>query len=640
MKYKLNVREEIFGATILNLLSGERKYLDKKEYSEKFTNNGKFIYEGKIYNMDEIRFTKLKSKFKLKAFSFADVVFIEVTRACNLRCIHCLNNSGIALKNQLTKEKWIKIIRELSDAGVQEIRFTGGEPLVFPGIEELINEASNLGIYVSIGTNGILIDKEKATILKKAGLKKAVISLDGTEKSHDAIRGKGTYVKTWNAINLLKKENISLKVNSVIMKSNIDDVIELAKIANKTKTPIFIRRFIESGRGNNLKNNVLSAKDYEYVRKKLQSELSVAPYIRGHYIRIANKKNNEQHIIPFKIHGECKAGQKSFVITSNGDIHFCGFLASQDYPSIANVKEIDNFSEFWYKLQKQDKLKKLKDNLNRYNSQWEIQKTNCLAYVQHMLNVEQNLLKQKNLKIIISKYNKYIGQIEKLKNESIIPVEVREIEELLKTRNIKNFNINSIVYFVCCNSPLITEVLDLLKNINLTIINKFYLINKPTKIEIQKKLKENNVCVPKQYNLSQLNKKLFPIICKENRHQGKKIKFYNISELNEYLKKHNSQDYYFEELLQPDIEGNYIEFKIYYIYGKIFSSYKINYKEMEKLCRKISKSLYKIEVFSVDIIKKLNNYYVIDVNDSVGFYKNDDARKYFLESYLVRRNEK
>ena len=61
---------------------------------------------------------------------------------------------------------------------------------------------------------------------------------------------------------------------------------------------------------------------------------------------------------------------------------------------------------------------------------------------------------------------------------------------------------------------------------------------------------------------------------------------------------------------------------------------------MEKLCRKISKSLYKIEVFSVDIIKKLNNYYVIDVNDSVGFYKNDDARKCFLESYLVRRNEK
>ena len=162
-------------------------------------------------------------------FTFSDVVFIEVTRECNLRCKHCLNNSGSKMKNELNKEEIENLIRNLSKAGVSEIRFTGGEPLLNENIYDYIKLCTKLGLSTSIGTNGTLIDDVVITKLKEAGLKRSVVSLDGTEKIHDFIRGKGNFNKAFYGINLLKDNGIDVRVNSVIMKNNIEDVIELAK---------------------------------------------------------------------------------------------------------------------------------------------------------------------------------------------------------------------------------------------------------------------------------------------------------------------------------------------------------------------------------------------------------------------------
>ena len=70
-----------------------------------------------------IKFTRLTKKVE-NMFSFFDIVYLELTRACNLKCIHCLNNSGIKQKDELTKEDLLKLIKNFSSHGVQEIRFT------------------------------------------------------------------------------------------------------------------------------------------------------------------------------------------------------------------------------------------------------------------------------------------------------------------------------------------------------------------------------------------------------------------------------------------------------------------------------------------------------------------------------------
>ena len=88
---------------------------------------------------------------------------------------------------------------------MQEIRFTGGEPLVHKRIYDFIALAHQLGLYTSIGTNGTLATKEVSEKLKVAGLDKAVVSIDGTERAHDDIRSGGNYKKTIARIKNLEK---------------------------------------------------------------------------------------------------------------------------------------------------------------------------------------------------------------------------------------------------------------------------------------------------------------------------------------------------------------------------------------------------------------------------------------------------
>lgn len=393
MNYNINIRQECFGATICNLLTGKREYVTKEELKD-ILEKDKFPEDSITNTIKEkhnIKFVPLQNKNENNNhFSFADIAYIELTRACNLKCKHCLNNSGIAMKNQFTLEELTNLICKLSKAGIQEIRFTGGEPLVFKNIVNLIKLANDNGIYTSIGTNGTLITKQVAKDLKQAGLKKAVVSIDGTETMHDYIRGVGNYQKTIEGIQNLKDNQIEVRVNAVVMHTNLEDIITLAKQMHKNEVSLFIRRFIESGRGANLENNTLTKNEYDYLRDKLSNELENGKYVNGHYLR------NDEGILhriqlPFNFIKGCKAGQRAIVIMPDGQLHLCGFLAAQGFPSIGNSRDIEDWIQYWNKIHSKDYLSTLRENLDTYNNLPNVQETNCLAYVQRFLNKEESL---------------------------------------------------------------------------------------------------------------------------------------------------------------------------------------------------------------------------------------------------------
>lgn len=383
MNYDINIREETFGGTLMDVKTGKRVYITKKELKN-ILNKNIFPKDLEYLKKDNlnIKFTRLTKKIG-NMFSFFDIVYLELTRACNLKCIHCLNNSGIKQKDELTKDELLKLIKKLSSLGVQEIRFTGGEPLLFNGIYDLIRFATEEGICTSLGTNGTLITKEVAKKLKESGLKKVVVSIDGNKKTHDKIRGRKNYQKAMNGLKYLQKNGINVRVNSVIMKSNMDDVIKLAKKMSRKKITIFIRRFISSGRGKELENNMLNKKDYDYVRNKLQKELAKKTYVNGHYLR-NDEGVNPRIKLPFVIRG-CKAGQRAITILPNGDVNLCGFLAAQDFPKVGNIKELDDFLNFWITINKNDYLLNLRNNLDKYNKLLNVQETYCLAYIANYL---------------------------------------------------------------------------------------------------------------------------------------------------------------------------------------------------------------------------------------------------------------
>ena len=145
--------------------------------------------------------------------------------------------------------------------------------------------------------------------------------------------------------------------------------------------------------------------------------------------------------------------------------------------------------------------------------------------------------------------------------------------------------------------------------------------------EAEKMIRQEEKQIPKDIDYSKIKDNTYPIFCKENNHVGIIFLVYNKVTLDKFFKKFNMNKFYLEEKLD-----NTYEYKIYYVNKKVFFKDKIKIydPEINKMCEKISKIL-KLEVFSVDLIKIQDEYYVIDVNPSSAFYLSKKARLEFIK---------
>lgn len=195
---KFLLRKESFGGTLFSVKTGKRIYISRDEF-QLIEDSGvipRYLAE-EIGGVGEVKIICPGLLPKL-VFSSPDTIFLEVTRGCNLVCKHCFNNSGPRMDGEIELKQQIEIIKECARLGVQEIRFTGGEPMILGYVYDLIQEASQNNLRVSIGTNGTLITSENAMKLSACGLNMAIVSIDGMEKSHNAIRGPGNFQKSIN----------------------------------------------------------------------------------------------------------------------------------------------------------------------------------------------------------------------------------------------------------------------------------------------------------------------------------------------------------------------------------------------------------------------------------------------------------
>lgn len=119
------------------------------------------------------------------------IVVWNVTRTCNLRCVHCYSDSHAQkYTGELTHEEAKRVIDDLVAFKVPAVLFSGGEPLVRPDLLELMEYAATSGLRVTLSTNGTLIDEPTAQWLHEIGLTYVGISLDGIGETNDLFRGK------------------------------------------------------------------------------------------------------------------------------------------------------------------------------------------------------------------------------------------------------------------------------------------------------------------------------------------------------------------------------------------------------------------------------------------------------------------
>ena len=177
-----------------------------------------------------------------------DYLRVSVTDNCNLRCIYCMDekdNDFLKKDNKLTDDEIYRIVKESAKLGIKKIRITGGEPLIRPGIVDLIGKINNIpGIEeIYLTTNGILL-YDKVEALAKNGLKGVNISLDSLKEDRfKSLTRRGDLESVLKAIDKCLQYNLKVKLNTVMVNDiNKDEILDFV---NLTKEKDIDVRFIE-----------------------------------------------------------------------------------------------------------------------------------------------------------------------------------------------------------------------------------------------------------------------------------------------------------------------------------------------------------------------------------------------------------
>jgi MoaA/NifB/PqqE/SkfB family radical SAM enzyme len=124
------------------------------------------------------------------------LIFWELTKGCNLRCIHCrATATELSSPLDLPTAKARNIIEQIAGYASPILVLSGGEPLYRRDVFDLARFATDRGIRVALATNGTLVTRDVAQRIKDTGVKRVSISLDGADaETHDTFRAYSTWL--------------------------------------------------------------------------------------------------------------------------------------------------------------------------------------------------------------------------------------------------------------------------------------------------------------------------------------------------------------------------------------------------------------------------------------------------------------
>lgn len=286
----------------------------------------------------------------------------HITERCNLRCVHCYQE-GYNPRSEFSLAQLQKIADQIILALKKwhkrgRIALTGGEPFLkkelFPLMKYL--EQNEYIWRIGILTNGILIDERIADRLKTfQKLYYIQISLDGAaEETNDFIRGKGSYEKAINSVNILREKGINTRLMFTVHKRNYQEVPALIDLAIKEKIDtLTIERFVPEGKGAEIKDWFLTKEEvhklFQYVSRRSDTE-----YEKGTALKILKYRTLWANIdperaktadVPLKIDlgAMCSIGIDSLTILPDGTVLPCRRLPIP----IGNLKK-DSIFKIWY----------------------------------------------------------------------------------------------------------------------------------------------------------------------------------------------------------------------------------------------------------------------------------------------------
>ncbi|MFN3535749.1 MAG: radical SAM protein, partial [Desulfatiglandales bacterium] len=294
------------------------------------------------------------------------VVVWNVTKGCNLSCIHCYAQAQrYRNEDELSLKEGLSLIEDLASFGVPVVLFSGGEPLMRPEIYTWILAVTRSGMRAVLSTNGTLIDKETASKLRDLGLSYVGVSLDGLEDVNDRFRGKkGAFKEALKGIEECRKAGIKVGLRFTVNKMNYGQVSHIFDLIEAEDIPrVCFYHLVYAGRGSRLmdqdltKSQTRSVVDLimdrtrELFEKGMPKEvLTVDNHADGPYVYLRMKREGnpraEEVLELLKMNEGNNSGKGIGCISWDGNVHADQFWR---HYSFGNVRERP-FSEIWTDL--------------------------------------------------------------------------------------------------------------------------------------------------------------------------------------------------------------------------------------------------------------------------------------------------
>lgn len=157
----------------------------------------------------------------------------ELTYACPLRCAYCSNPVSIRQKAEpLDTSDWCRVIREAEGLGVMQVHFTGGEPLLYSELEQLVAEARAAQLYVNLVSSGLPVSRERLALLQQAGLDHLQLSLQAASaQTSRYIAGVDGLARKRQVAEWARELGLALTINIVLHRQNLAELPALFAIA-------------------------------------------------------------------------------------------------------------------------------------------------------------------------------------------------------------------------------------------------------------------------------------------------------------------------------------------------------------------------------------------------------------------------
>jgi Fe-coproporphyrin III synthase len=325
------------------------------------------LYCGTVEPSDALRYGRDSSRLPSHLLQFSKdkkpVVVWNVTRRCNLKCVHCYAHAkDMAFEDELSTGEGKRIIDDLAAFGAPVILFSGGEPLARKDLPELADYAVQKGMRAVISTNGTLITPEVARTLKRIGLSYVGISLDGMEAVNDKFRGvTGAFKKAMAGIENCKAAGIKVGLRFTVNKANVEEIPKIFDLLEEREIPrVCFYHLVYAGRGSKLVEDDLTHGEtraaldliLDRTRRlhdigKPKEVLTVDNHADGPYLYMRLRNEDPERAKEVLKLLEMNEGNSSGLgigcISWNGDVHADQFWRHYKF---GNVRQRP-FSEIW-----------------------------------------------------------------------------------------------------------------------------------------------------------------------------------------------------------------------------------------------------------------------------------------------------